>query len=302
MPKVLITGGSGLIGKALTDKLLQKGYEVVHLSRSEKLDGKVKAYKWNVDKGEIDSRAFEQLDYIVHLAGTGVADKRWSAARKQEIIDSRVKSSALLVKMLKEHNVRLKAFVGASAIGIYGMETSAHVYKEEDKGKEDFLSYSCRLWEESYQPVMDSGVRTVIIRVGVVLSNKGGALLKMLGPVKAGIGSALGSGKQFVPWIHIDDISGIFLKAIEDEQLQGTFNGVAPSAITNNQLTKAIAKTLHKPYFMPAVPVVVLKLMFGELASMFLEGSAVSADKIKTAGYGFKFDTIERTLSDLLVN
>jgi uncharacterized protein (TIGR01777 family) len=300
MPKVLITGGSGLIGKELTELLLKRNYEVAHLSRSENLSGKVKAYKWNVEKKEIDLRAFEDLDYIVHLAGTGVADKRWTEQRKQEIIDSRVNSSVLLSDTLKKAGTTLKGFVGASAVGIYGMSTSDHIYKEEDNGTDDFLSQSCRLWEQSYKPFEEAGIRVVKIRVGVVLSKKGGALIKMLGPVKLGIGSSLGSGKQYVPWIHIADICGIFLMAIEDEKMTGVYNGVAPNAVTNDELTRDIARTIGKPYFMPAVPVFVLKMMFGERSAIFLQGSAVSAQKIIRSGYGFKFATVETALSDLL--
>ncbi len=300
MAKILISGGSGLIGSRLTQLLLNKNHEVVHLSRKENLGAKVKVYHWDVAKGEVDYNAFAGADVVIHLAGAAIADKRWTIDRKREIIESRTKSAALLINGIMQQGIRPKVFIGASAIGYYGALSSNQQQKEEAVAATDFLGESCRLWEEAYALLPDEVVRKVIIRVGVVLAANGGALIKMAGPVKAGIGSALGHGKQMIPWIHIDDICGIFLKAMEDETMKGIYNGVAPAPVTNRELTRSMARVLNKPFFMPALPGFVLKLFFGEMAAMFLEGSAVSAEKIKAAGYKFQYESPEAALKDLL--
>ncbi|MBC7865252.1 MAG: TIGR01777 family protein [Bacteroidia bacterium] len=300
MKRILITGGSGLIGQGLTPLLQSKGYEVLHLGRKENLSGKVKTYKWNVEEGKLDERAFENIDSIVHLAGMGIADARWSEKRKKEIIDSRVKSSELLFNVIEKNKIKLSSFIGASAVGFYGAVSSEKIYTEADPAASDFLGTCCRLWEESYNGIISTGVRTVIIRVGVVLSGRGGALVKMAGPVKKGIGSALGNGKQIVPWIHEKDICGIFLKAIEDESMKGIFNASAPQFQSNAELTGAIAKQLNKKLWAPAVPAFVLKIMFGEMAGMFLQGSKVSTEKIQKEGYSFQFPEISDAMKNLL--
>jgi uncharacterized protein len=301
MPRVLITGGTGLIGTALTKHLIEKKYEVVYLSREENLHAEIKTYKWDVEKEEIDHRALSGVDYIIHLAGASIADKRWTEKRKKEIIESREKSARLLQNAVSKEGIRLKAFIGAAAVGIYGMQTSDHVFREEDQGKKDFLNHVCELWEKSYAgfgPVSD---RLVVLRLGIVLSETNGALETMARPIKAGIGSALGTGKQINPWIHIEDLCRIFMKAIEEKSMSGVYNVAAPSIITNAELMKAIAETLHKPYFMPNVPVFVIRLMFGEMADMILTGSAVSAERIRNSGYHFLYTDVKSALRDLLL-
>jgi uncharacterized protein len=300
MKTILITGASGLIGKHLTSLLIRKGYRVIHLSRKASQQDGIETFVWNVHKKTIDETAVYQADYIIHLAGAGIADKKWTEERKKEIISSRTDSTHLLFESLKRNNKKLNAFISASAIGYYGAVTREKVFTEDDPAENDFMGTCCRLWEESVDRISSLGIRTVKIRVGIVLANDGGALPKMVTPVKFGIGSGLGTGKQYTPWIHIDDICNIFLMAIENESMKGVYNGVAPEPVTNNELMKLIAKRLRRPYFLPNIPVLLLKLIFGEMTAMFLEGSRVSSEKIKKAGYTFKFRKTEDALKNLL--
>jgi len=301
MKTVLITGASGLIGKHLTPKLQSRGYRVIHLSRSASAKNGVETFTWDVGKRMIDDRAVEQANYIIHLAGAGIADSKWTEERKKEVISSRTDSTHLLAEALQRNDKKLAAFISASAVGFYGAVTSEKNFTENDPAAKDFMGTCCRLWEASSKPITSMGIRTVKIRVGIVLTPKEGALAKMAAPVKFGIGSALGSGKQYMPWIHIDDICGIFIKALEDETLKGVYNGVAPEPVTNRELTQSIAKTLKKPFFFPNVPSFALKMLFGKMSEMFLQGSRVSSEKIEKAGYDFKYKKVEDALEDLLV-
>jgi len=301
MAQVLISGASGLIGKKLTALLLEKGHTVKHLGRKENLNSKTPCYKWDLDKGEIDERAFENIDTVVHLAGAGIADEKWTAARKKEIIDSRVISSKLLAREINERGNQIKTFVGASAVGFYGAITNEKVYTETDASCEDFMGSVCKQWEESYTDI-NKETRLKIIRIGVVLSKDGGALPKLAKTIRMGIGSALGSGKQNMPWIHIDDLVGLFYESITNENMHGIYNGVAPQHATNKVLSKAIAQTLHKPFFMPAVPKFILKLILGEMAVIVLEGVKVSSEKTQKIPFTFKYPELKGALEDLLVH
>ena len=298
--KILITGGSGLIGKHLSQALKTKGYQVVILGRKENLTEEIPVYRWDLNTSFIDERVFEGLTDVVHLAGAGIADSAWTQQRKQELIDSRVKNAALLKEFLFKKNIRLNSFTGASAVGFYGAVTKEHIFTENDPPSSDFLGTCCKLWEESYNEIISSGVRTSIIRVGVVLAREGGALKKLVAPVRFGCAAALGTGKQIVPWIHINDLVGIFLKAIEDQSMRGIYNAVAPQKISNYELTKSMAEVMHKPFFLPNVPSFVLNLAMGEMSSIVLEGSEISAEKIVKAGYAFKFTEIKEALKNLL--
>jgi uncharacterized protein len=300
MQTILITGASGTIGRHLTKLFQSKGYRVIHLSRHTSNEGSVETFVWNVEKKIIDDRAIAQADYVIHLAGAGIAEKRWTKKRKEEIVNSRVNSAQLLVDSIIRTNKKLKAFISASAIGYYGAVTADTIFTEESEPGNDFLANCCRLWEKSVDPFSSLGIRTVKIRTGIVLEKHSGILSKMLLPVKLGIGSALGTGKQYVPWIHIDDICGIYLKAVEDTHMNGAYNAVASEQITNKELIRTIAKTMHKPFFLPNIPAFILKIIFGEISNAFLEGSPVSGSKIKNAGYEFKFKTSEEALQNLL--
>jgi len=298
---ILITGGTGLLGMELAHQLKQKGYRLHLLSRSKHCPAPYdRVFQWDVSKGTIDEQAVQQADAIIHLAGEGIADQRWTEKRKQQIIDSRVNSARLLKEVSQKLGTR-PVYVSASAIGYYGGITSEKVFTEEDASASDFLGFSCKLWEEAADDFQNISERVVKIRIGIVLSNKGGALPKMATPVKLGIGAALGSGKQHIPWIHIQDIARVFVYALENEQIQGIYNAVAATHCTNKQLTQSIAKVLKRPFWPLPVPAFGLKLLFGEMSAAFLEGSPVSNQKLLNSGFEFKFTELETTLEDLLI-
>ena len=296
---ILITGASGLVGSRLTELLLQKVYQVSHLSRSNK-GGPIPIFQWNVSKQEIEKAAIEQTDTIIHLAGAGIADKRWTDKQKKEILDSRVKSTQLLYEALRQGKHNVKTFVAASAIGIYGFARSDIVFNEDSKPADDFLADVVRQWEAAVDKIEALGIRVVKIRIGILLSDRGGALKEMMQPIKWGVGSPLGNGKQYLSWIHIDDVCRIFIKAIEDEEMRGAYNAVSPSPTTNKELTVAIARVLRKPLWLPNVPSFVLKMLLGEMADLVLKGCQVSAAKIQKEGYQFLFTDLAVALNDLL--
>ena len=300
MATVLITGGTGLVGRHLCKRLQEKGYDVAVLSRTRKQEAAILTYTWDLDKKEIEKEAIDTADFIIHLAGANIGDKRWTAKRKQLIIDSRVKTGQLIFSKTKEQNKDLQVFISASAIGYYGTITSDKIFTETDPSSDDFLGDTCKQWEQMTDRFKDLGIRTVKIRTGVVLTKQGGALSKMITPVKMGIGSAIGSGRQYLPWIHIDDLCGIYIKAIEDKQMEGAHNAVAPDHKTNKEFTRTLARVLKKPFWFPNVPTITMKLMFGRMSEILLKGSRVSADKIKTTGYNFLFPDLESAFTDLI--
>lgn len=297
MATILITGGTGLVGKAIRKRLMAEGHEVRILSRNSGPGSATGSFSWNVDKQQIDESAFEGVEHIVHLAGAGVAEKRWTKTRKKEIIDSRVESMRLINAVLKKNNIRLKSFVGASAIGIYGMNTSEKIYTEEDRPGQDFLSEVCVLWENSYNDMEACSERSCILRIGVVLSEQGGALKRLLPLFKAGMGSAVGSGKQYMPWIHLDDMVQLISQALFNPRFKGAYNAVAPEHVSNRQFSEQLAKSLRKPFFAPNVPAFLLKLRFGRMANVLLEGSRVSNDKLLTTGFVFNYPALSEALT-----
>jgi uncharacterized protein len=237
MPTILITGGTGLVGKALTTFLLTKGYQVIVLSRSKKESNQntnLTYAVWDVANQKIDIEAVQKADYIIHLAGAGVMDKKWSDEYKKEIVDSRVKSSELLVTALKNNPHRVKAIVSASAIGLYGEDKMPnYFFTEDDKADTSFLGNTCQLWEESIGPANNLGIRICKLRIGIVFSKAGGAFAEFVKPLKFKLATILGNGKQVISWIHIDDLCRQFLYALENEKMIGVYNAVAPSPITN---------------------------------------------------------------------
>lgn len=287
------------MGTALTDLLLQKGYHVSHLGRSPSL-GKVKCYRWSVTGNYIDPKALEGVDAIIHLAGAGVAEKRWSQSRKKEILESRTKSSELICETLKTQPNQVKVVVSATAVGYYGLSTSDEWYDETCESGNDFLASVCKAWEASTDPIQALGIRLVKIRVGVVLSNNGGALIQMAQPVKWGFGAALGSGKQWVSWIHITDLCQIFLKAIENETMIGIYNAVAPNPVTNKELNQTIAQALQRPLWLPPVPEFALRILLGEMSQIVLTGARVDCSKVKSAGMTFDFTDANLAVKNLL--
>lgn len=296
--KVLLTGGTGLVGTRLTDLLLQKGYQVSHLARSPRL-GKVPAFRWNPGTGELDVRALEGVSAIIHLAGAGVADKRWTPSRKHEILESRTQSSALLLKTLATTTHQVRSVVSASAIGYYGFGQGEHILTEESPPGQDFLAQVTRQWEAEVDKITSLGIRVVKLRIGIVLSEKGGALTEMAKPIRWYVGAPLASGKQYLSWIHLDDLCALFLKAVEDDRLQGPYNAVSGEWATNTELTKIMARELHKPLWLPPIPGLALKLVLGEMANMVINGNKVSADKVKRTGFHFQYTNLEEAIKSL---
>lgn len=294
MANILITGGSGLIGKSLIPKLIAKGHSVSLFSRSEQRINQIQTFLWDVKKGTIDKKAFKNIDFIIHLAGAGIADKRWTEKRKKEIIDSRVNSTELLFKKVNDYNIPLKGFISASAIGYYGAITSEKEFEESDPPANDFLGTVCQLWEQSALKFEDIGIPTTILRTGIVLSQNGGALAKMKTPII----TPIGSGNQFMPWIHIDDMCQLYIEAISGN-LKGIYNAVAPQYQTNASFSKSLAKSLKRVYIPIGVPSFVLKLVFGELAIILTTGSKISAQKLLNSGYVFRFPTLKEAVNQL---
>ncbi len=296
---ILITGASGLIGKRLTELLLEKGHSVSHLGRSAK-KGAIPSFVWNVERMQIDTKAFEGIDTIIHLAGAGIADKRWTDKRKQEILESRTQSTALLYTALKNNTHQVKNFISASAIGYYGFDLKGELFDEQSAPGTDYLASVTRQWEEAIDKLNELPLRIAKLRIGIVLSDKGGALAPMVVPVKLFAGSPLASGKQMLSWIHIDDLCNMFIHLVENESLHGAYNGTGPYAVSNEDFTKAIGKQLKRPVFLPNVPAFLLKLILGEMANLIIFGSNVSSKKIQASGFQFQFNTLEKSLSNLL--
>jgi uncharacterized protein (TIGR01777 family) len=304
MATILITGGTGMVGSSLTELLLLQGHRVVILTRASKSSAKagLSYAVWNVEKDEIDAAAVAEADVIVHLAGAGVADKRWSASRKKEIVDSRVKSGNLLVKALSTLPNKVHTVVSASAIGWYGPDPQtkyAHPFVETAPPDDSFLGVTCAQWEEAIGPVTELDKRLVIIRIGIVLSRAGGAYAEFRKPMKFGLASVLGSGKQVVSWIHISDLVRVIAAAIEDSSYTGVYNAVAPDPVSNKVLVKAIAKGKGGFHITAPVPSLVLQIMLGEMSVEVLKSTTVSCKKVEEKGFVFNFPNIDSAVADL---
>lgn len=302
MATICITGGTGLIGKALTQYLTAKGHAIIVLSRRQKnsTNPLISYRQWDVEKGMIDESAIASADYIIHLAGAGVADKRWSKKRKEEIKQSRMQSSALLVNSLSRIPNKVQAVVSASGIGWYGAD-KGKIFTETDPHFNDFLGTTCLAWENSIEPVTQLGIRLVKLRTGIVLSNDGGALAEFKKPVRFGLATILGSGKQMVSWVHILDIVRMYEYVIENKQLNGVFNAATHHPVTNKELTVAIAKKMKGNAFITIpVPSFALQLVLGEMSIEVLKSTTVSADKIRNSGFSFLYPTIDAALNELL--
>lgn len=300
METILITGGTGLVGNRLSHILKQRGYKIIHLSRKENLSGTFPAYQWDINKETIDPRALEQADYIVHLAGAGVADKMWTASRKKVIMDSRVKSAALLQAKLKEIKKQPKAIICASASGYYGNRGDKLLDESSSMGR-GFLAEVVKKWEAANTNFSDSTARVALLRIGIVLSTQGGALAKMLPSYKVRTGAYFGSGEQYYSWIHIDDLCQMFVHAIETETVEGIYNAVAPNPVTNKYLAEAIGKGMNKSVFLAPVPAFALRLAMGDMAAIVLDGVNLSSNKITNSGFKFSFDDVTEALRDLII-
>jgi uncharacterized protein (TIGR01777 family) len=298
MKNILITGGSGSVGRRLIHLLLDKGYQVSTLSRKPANDPQIKTYVWDIDQGIIDEHCIDGIDTIVHLAGAGIAEKRWTENRKKELIDSRTKSIDLIYGLLKNNPHQVSSIISASAIGYYS-DRGDELMTEASAPNNDFMGRCCIAWEDAIDEGEKLGLRIVKFRTGVVLDQDGGALPKLALPVKLYVGSAIGNGNQWVPWIHWLDVVDMYLYGIENTALRGVYNMVAPSSATNKQLTKAVAKQLNKPLWAPNVPALMLKLVLGEMSTIVLGSTKVSAQKIQDAGFNFKFAELATALKEI---
>jgi uncharacterized protein (TIGR01777 family) len=299
--KVLITGGSGLVGKRLTTLLLQKGYEVAYLTRKRTNIPSVSVFEWDVKNNYIEPGALENTDYLIHLAGAGVADERWSEKRKKEIFSSRTDSIQLIAQQLKLKKITPKSFVSASGSSYYGEDTGDIQHTEQSPPGTDFLSEVTIAWEKSADEVAALGVRTVKLRTGIVLSNDGGAVPKMALPAKLGFGAPLGSGKQWLSWIHIDDLCQLYIQAMENNIWQGAYNAVATPPATNEYFTRQICKALNKPQWLPNVPAFALRLVFGEMANVVLGSNYVINQRIQDeTDFTYKYPDLLEALKNVL--
>lgn len=295
---VLITGGSGLVAKELSKKL-HSLYSVRFLTRHKKSENE---FEWDVKKGTIDENALLGVNHIIHLAGANISEKRWSSKQKKEIIFSRIESAKLLLNSLKKNNLKIDSFISASAVGYYGTTTDEKIYDETDAKGDDFLSYVVHQWEQVADLFVQDNVakRVVKLRTGVVLSESGGALPKMISPIKLYVGAILGNGKQYMPWVHIQDICSMYEFAVKNQHLNGVFNACSPTGVTYKEFTKILARVLRKPILTVYIPGFIIKLIFGESSVILLYGSRVSPNKITKTGFVFKFTDLELALRDLL--
>lgn len=310
MPSVLISGGSGLIGSNLTRHLIERGYDIIILTREKNKasdNPKISYSVWNVKDKKIDMEVVKKVDHIVHLAGAGVMDKKWTDDYKKTIIDSRVKSAELILSCLKENNNNLKTFVSASAIGWYGKDAEPLIRKdgfiETDPASNDFLGETCILWEAASDPVTALGARLVKLRTGIVLSNKGGAFKEYKTPMNFGVASILANGNQAVSWIHIDDLCRMYCEAIENTFLNGSYNAVAPEPVSQKNLILKLGQKMRARFFIPMhVPAFMLKAIFGKRSIEILKSATVSNKKIKAAGFTFLYPSIDAALDELVNN
>jgi len=294
---VLITGANGMVANYLA-KQLEGNYSVRFLTRKVSQDNQ---YLWDLNTKYIDVEALKGVNHIIHLAGTPISGKRWSRKRKQAILHSRVDSSQLILDTLKKYSLTVDSFISASAIGYYGTVTSQNIFTEESSKGNDFLSDVCGKWEDVAHLFKTNGVanRVSVVRMGIVLDKNYGAFKRIVKPIKLRIGASLGKGNQYMPWIHIHDLCGVY-KFIIDNNISGTFNGVAPEHVTNTQLTKSVGRFLNRRIILPNIPEFLIKFLFGKMSVILLKGSRVSSDKIVQEGYCFNYQTLDQALSNLL--
>ena len=299
---VLITGGSGLLGKALTSTLQAAGYRVRWLVRNPSaaaLPAGVEAFRWSVTEQHVDPASLTDVFAVVHLAGENVGEGRWTPWRKQRILDSRIKGTEVLSRALDQHGTSVRVVLAASATGFYGPHAPHEIQTESSAAGTDFLAQVTQAWE-SATARLGQGRRLVQFRIGVVLSRDGGALPKMAKPIRLGAGAALGSGEQMMSWIHIGDLCRMFRFGLEHDTLSGICNAVSPEAVSNKQFTRILARHLHRPLLLPPVPAFVLRLALGEMSTIVLDGCAVSPARIQQSGFDFEFPTTEEAVRDLV--
>lgn len=302
MAVVLIGGGSGLVGSRLSELLITQGHEVRHLSRSAKSSNGIQTYQWDVNAATYDAAAFANVSHVINLAGAGIVDKRWTPARKKVIIESRTKSTRLLKKGIAEHGQTVKAFLSASAIGYYGDRGETLVDETSAPG-DGFLSESVKQWEAAIKEIPDElQLPTLILRIGIVLSTKGGALPQMLLPLSFLTSVYFGDGQQWYSWIHIDDMCRLFIKGIDDEDFRGLYNGVAPAPKRNKDFAQALIDATNSSALLVPSPVFAMKIALGEMAHTILDSNKVSAQKVQEADFEFQYPELVDAVKHLKAN
>jgi uncharacterized protein (TIGR01777 family) len=298
---VLITGGTGFVGRHLTDLLVANDFSVSILSRSKRANTEnVFYYTWDVEKQFIEEEAIQKADYVIHLAGANIGEKRWTNKRKEEILSSRELSAQLIYNSLLKYNKSIAAFVSASAVGIYGAMNGRAICNEEMQPANDFLGLTCQKWEAAANQFEKLGIRTVKIRTGLVLGKEEGFLKKLIPIFKLRLGSALGTGKQYMPWIHIDDLCGIYLEALRNSTMSGAYNAAITDDTTNESFSKVLAKAYGYTIWLPNVPSILIKIALGEMSKLVLTGRRISNVKIKQLGFKFKYENLEAAIKDCL--
>ena len=293
MPTTLLAGGSGLIGTRLAELLREQGHSVRLLSRSPRGEGQ---FAWDPAAGTLDEAATQDIDYVINLAGAGIADRRWTAARKRELIDSRVQSTHVLAEALKRNGQRPKAWISASAIGYYG-NSGEQIMRETDAPVErSFMVECCEQWEQVVDEVAALGIRTVKLRIGVVLAKEGGALAEFVKPLRFGLGAYFGNGKAWYSWIHRDDLCRAFIWALDHPEVSGVYNAVAPHPARIKALVQATACARHRPALIVPAPAFAMRLLFGEMSAVILNSNNISAEKIMQAGFEFQYHTLDSAL------
>ena len=299
MKKILISGATGLVGKKLSKKLHERGYKVEILVRSKDQESDFKSYLWNYEKDFLEEGALDNTYIFIHLAGATIS-KRWTESYKKEIYNSRINSAQFIYEQMQKQNIHPEAVISSSAAGIYGQTTSHTIFTEKDPAADDFLGKVCKNWEEKALQFRNLGSRVVCVRTSTVLSEKGGALEVLKKPIELNVGAVLGTGDQYFPWIHIDDLVNIYVKAVECVTIDGAYNASAPDFVTNKILTKTIADHLGKTIWLPNIPKFVIKTALGEMSVLALEGSRISPDKIINEGFKFAYERLDSALADVL--
>ncbi|MFM2136632.1 MAG: hypothetical protein RL021_2032 [Bacteroidota bacterium] len=293
---ILITGASGMLGRRIARQLCNSGHTVAALSRSPVKDLSFTAsFQWDPDQGVMDAHAFEGVDAVVHLAGAGIADRRWTTRRKEELLTSRVRSTAFLKEQLEKVPNRIHAVIAASAVGYYG-DTGSRLITEADASGQGFLAETCLKWEAALQSLGNDQRRLVIFRIGFVIDRSDGALPVMARPVRFFAGAPYGDGQQYISWIDSVDLTRLFDYAVVNSEMRGVFNAVAPGVVTNEVFIRTVAGVLHRPVWPIGIPAWLLKVLLGEQSALVLDGQRVSADKVGASGFAFDFPDLTSSL------
>lgn len=303
MKQILIAGGSGLIGSSLAKRLKAKGYKVAFLSRKTGKKSKgIDTYEWDIRRGYIDAKAFENSEVVINLSGAGIVDKRWNKRRKKEMYDSRIHGTRLLIEHIQKYGHKVKTLISASAIGYYGPRNDEILFEDSFAG-DDFLAQVCVDWEKEAEKIKREApqVGLAILRIGLVLSQRGGYFKRIKQFIKWWMGAPAYPGNQYQSWIHMEDLCQMMIYLVEHEEVQGTFNAVASEPATADEIVANIAQRLQKPYFLPPIPVWLLQLIFGEMAYVLTASQYVNSEKIREAGFKFKYPDLNSSLNNLIL-